>query len=48
MAVLYKRIMNYRRNKKAIFNEVIIPAIIVLVGFGINKLKPPFRSESRI
>ena len=38
VAVLFKRIMNYRRNKKAVFNEVVIPAIMVLVGFGISKL----------
>lgn len=38
VAVLFKRIMNYRRNIKAVLNEVVIPAIMVLVGFGISKL----------
>lgn len=48
VAVLFKRTMNYRRNKKAIFNEVVIPALIVLFGFGITKLQPAWRSDSRI
>lgn len=48
VAVLFKRVMNYRRNKKAIFNEVFVPALIVLVGFGITKLQPAYRADSKI
>jgi hypothetical protein len=40
--------MNYRRNKKAIFNEVVIPALIVLFGFGITKLQSAWRTDSLI
>ena len=35
-AVIYKRFSNYRRNKKAIFNEAIIPAIIMVFGVTIS------------
>ena len=46
-AVLYKRLNNYRRNKKAIFNEVIIPSIIIIVGISLSRLTYPVRSPSR-
>ena len=35
-AVIYRRFSNYRRNKKAIFNEAIIPAIIMVFGVSIS------------
>ena len=35
-AVVYRRFSNYRRNKKAIFNEAIIPAIIMVFGVSIS------------
>jgi len=35
-AVIYRRFSNYRRNKKAIFNEAIIPAIIMVFGVTIS------------
>ena len=36
LAVIYRRFSNYRRNKKAIFNEAIIPAIIMVFGVTIS------------
>jgi hypothetical protein len=33
IAVLLKRIQSYKRNKRAIFNEVVLPAFIIVVGF---------------
>jgi len=47
-AVLYKRLNNYRRNKKAIFNEVIVPSLIMVVGVSLARITYPFRSPSRI
>jgi hypothetical protein len=46
-AVMYKRFNNYRRNKKAIFNEVILPSIIMVVGVSLARLTYPVRSPSR-
>lgn len=47
-AVLLRRAQNYRRNKKAVFNEALLPCLIILFGFGLAWLTPPYRSESRI
>jgi hypothetical protein len=47
-AVMYKRINNYRRNKKAIFNEVVLPSIIMLAGVSLARLTYPVRSPSRL
>jgi hypothetical protein len=35
-AVFYHKISNYRRNKKAFFNEAIIPALIMVFGISIS------------
>lgn len=35
-AVFYHKISNYRRNKKALFNEAIIPALIMVFGISIS------------
>lgn len=37
-AVIYRRFSNYRRNKKAIFNEAIIPGIIMVFGVTISQI----------
>jgi hypothetical protein len=37
-AVLYKRYSNYKRNKKAIFNETVIPAILMIVGILVSRI----------
>jgi hypothetical protein len=37
-AVLYKRMSNYKRNKKAIFYETFIPAILMIVGIGLSRI----------
>jgi hypothetical protein len=40
VSVLFKRFSNYRRNRKAFFNEVVVPAAIVIIGFGIAQATP--------
>ena len=47
IAVLIKRVQIYKRSKKAVFNEVFLPAIIVAVGFLIASVAPSWRSPSR-
>lgn len=37
-AVLYKRYSNYKRNKKAIFNETVIPAVIMIIGIFVSRI----------
>jgi glucan phosphorylase len=32
-AVVKKRLHNYKRNRKAVFNEMILPALIMVAGF---------------
>ena len=46
IAILIKRIHNYRRNKKVIFNEVIIPAMSMVVGIIIANLSFTVRSPA--
>lgn len=36
VSVLFKRYANYKRNRKAFFNEVVVPAAIVVIGFGLS------------
>ena len=36
-AVLYKRFNGYKRNKKAIFNEVVVTALFMIAGIGLTK-----------
>lgn len=36
LAVFYHKFSNYRRNKKALFNEAIIPALIMVFGISIS------------
>ena len=47
-AVLYKRFANYRRNKKAIFSEVVVPTLIMICGISLTKVVPNLQSPSRI
>jgi hypothetical protein len=47
-AVLFKRYSNYRRNKKAIFNEAVVPALIMIAGLGLTKIERNWQSESVI
>jgi hypothetical protein len=37
-AILYKRFSNYKRNKKAIFNESILPALLMILGIGLTRI----------
>ena len=47
-AVLKKRLNIYKRNKKVIFNDMIMPALIMLLGVLLSKVPMIYRSESRI
>jgi hypothetical protein len=47
-AVFYHKISNYRRNKKALFNEAIIPALIMVFGISISQIKTQAQSPSII
>jgi len=48
LAVLYKRASNYRRNYRALFNEVALPAIIMVLGFSAAILAPKWEATSRV
>jgi len=37
-AVFYHKFSNYRRNKKAIFNEAILPALIMVFGVSVSQI----------
>ena len=37
-AVFYHKFSNYRRNKKAIFNEAILPALIMVFGISVSQI----------
>lgn len=40
LAVLYRRYANYKRNKKAIFSEVVVPTLIMICGIALTKIVP--------
>jgi len=48
MAIIFKRVSSYRRNRRAVFNEAILPAIIMVVGIGLSRFYMDWRSQSRI
>jgi hypothetical protein len=35
-SVMIKRINNYKRNQKALFNEVFFPSLLILIGVGLS------------
>ena len=47
-AVLAKRAWIYKRNRKAVFNEVGLPALIMFFGFWLSTDTDSNQSESRI
>jgi hypothetical protein len=47
-AVIIRRMHNYRRNKKMVFNEVILPCMIVVIGFILAYNAPSYQSPSRL
>lgn len=47
-AVLYKRYSNYKRNKKAIFNETVIPAVLMIIGIFVSRIITNKQSPSVI
>lgn len=48
LAVFIMRINSYKRNKKAFLNEVIIPALIMIVALALTKIPRNYDSVSRI
>ena len=48
MAIIFKRVSSYRRNRRAVFNEAILPAIIMVVGISLSRFYMQWRSQSRI
>ena len=46
-AVLFKRYNNYKRNRKAFLNETFIPAIIMLIGEALTRIKPKLQSDPK-
>lgn len=48
MAIMFKKVSNYRRNRRAVFNEAILPAIIMVIGVGFSRYFANWRSPSRI
>lgn len=47
-AILFKRVSNYKRNRKAIFNESVLPALMMIFGVTLTTFYPSWRSPSRI
>jgi len=39
VAVLLQRFNNYKRNKYAIFNDAILPAILLTLGVGLSQIE---------
>lgn len=48
MAVLYQRLMDYRRNKRLFFTSVITPALLLILGVTLSKIDRIDASESRL
>ena len=44
VAILIKRTNNYKRNKKVVFNEVILPALAMITGVLIANVRYNYRS----
>lgn len=47
-AVFFKRINNYKRNKRALLSEVIIPSAMMMIGVSLARLTYTTRSPSII
>jgi hypothetical protein len=47
-AILYKRTNGYKRNKKALINEVLVPALFMIAGIALTKRPRNWQSDSRI
>lgn len=47
-ACLYQRFSNYKRNKTLIFNDAILPAILLLLGVGLSQIKIDWTQPSRV
>lgn len=47
-AVLYRRFSNYKRNKKSLFSDVVVPALLLILGISLSKIREDIHSPSRI
>jgi ATP-binding cassette subfamily A (ABC1) protein 3 len=47
-AILYKRYNGYRRNKKGLITEVVVPALFMIAGIALTKRARNWQSVSRI
>lgn len=47
-AMMYQRIMDYKRNKKLFFTSVIVPAMLLILGMGLAKIDRIESSPSRL
>ena len=47
-AMMYQRIMDYKRNKKLFFTSVIVPALLLILGMGLAKIDRAETSPSRL
>jgi len=48
LAVMYMRFSNYKRNKTALFNDAVIPCILLILGVGLSQIEKGFDQPSRI
>jgi hypothetical protein len=48
MAVMYMRFSNYKRNKAALFNDAVLPCILLILGVGLSQIDVGFEQPSRI
>lgn len=48
-AVLYQRYHNYRRNRFALFNDAVLPALLLLLGVSLSQIdSDQFNMPSRL
>ena len=48
IAILVKRTNNYKRNKKVLFNEVLLPAIAMVFGVFLANIRYTYRSPAEL
>ena len=48
LAVMYMRFSNYKRNKTALFNDAVIPCILLILVVGLSQIEKGFDQPSRI
>lgn len=45
---MYLRVSNYKRNKRALFNDAVIPCLLLILGVCLSQIRESFEQESRI